>query len=1090
MSHEGGPALPSGTVTFVFTDMERSTTLLQSVGEERYARLREDHHMVLRRAFEKHGGVEFESEGDAFFVAFSRAGHAVAAALEAQLEMHEVQPEVKVRMGIHTGHASVASTGYIGLSLHQTARIAAAGHGGQVLVSEATRPLVGEADLPKDADFLDLGQHRFKDLSAPLRIYQLTHPGLPDDFPTIRSLEARAHNLPIQLTSLVGRDQEIEEISRLLEANRLVTLAGAAGCGKTRLALHVAAELLDRYPDGVWLAELSQSSDPEDVPMKAAEAVGLRFDSGPQTETSETPDVTQSLQRFLEPKRLLLILDNCEHLLTPCAQLAQALLQTCPGVRVLTTSREALGVAGESSMRVPSLSVPDPGRLPPLEELAQYEAVRLFVDRAALAEPGFRLTEETSEAVVQICHGLDGMPLGIELAAAKVRILTPQQIADRLDEMFRILTGGGRVALERQQTLRAAVDWSYRLLAEPEKLLLQRLSVFTGGFDLEAAEEVCSDEGIEADHVLDLLTHLVDASFVVRQVHRERSRYRLLETIRQYAREKLYDSESGSEIRNRHLAYYLLVAIRMSEEILTRSVRRGNEIVDDEAENLFAALDWGIGEGHVDEALRLCYHLALVWSVRRRFWEMARHYQEVLALSVGLETPARADALALGGDIFAVRGRPDAREMAHEAVELFRQLGDRAGLGRALTSLGNASLTLGDTKIAHDALEEALPLLEETGQKWWKAMTLLSMVGPLWIRGERDQALDRAEEAFRFAKENRLEWPMIDTGVAVGRFRQDRGDLEGARSVLSETLTLAEELDLPFFVAGILLDLGRGAQYERHQDEAESFFERAIQAARASGQPMTLGMTLDELAYEAHLAGNFQKARSYLEEALEILPVVGAPAGLVARAVGTLGWFSLREGDLAAARPKLEEHLALARTMESKLRLSNALNDLGELNRWEGNIEEALRLFEESLELANEAEAKILVARALSGLGEVARLEGHPDTALDHLREALRLFRDYGNKRGVRETLQALGVLAAEAGKPREASRLLGASRAAYEATGAVLAPILTGTRDEAIAQIEVELSTEEFQAEWEKGRAMGADEALDYALSEDLGPG
>ncbi|MBW3587959.1 MAG: tetratricopeptide repeat protein [Actinobacteria bacterium] len=1089
MSNEGGQALPSGTVTFVFTDMERSTTLLQSVGEERYARLREGHHKVLRRAFEKHGGVEFESEGDAFFVAFSRAGLAVAAALAAQLEMHQVQPEVKVRMGIHTGHASVSTTGYIGLSLHQTARIAAAGHGGQVLVSEATRPLVGEADLPMDAGFLDLGQHRFKDLSAPLRIYQLTHPGLPDDFPPIRSLEARAHNLPIQLTSLVGRDEEIEEISRLLDANRLVTLAGAAGCGKTRLALHVAAELLDRYPDGVWLAELSQSSDPQDVPMKAAEAVGLRFDPGPQTEANQTPDVTESLQRYLEPKRLLLVLDNCEHLLTACAGLAHALLQTCPGVKVLTTSREALGVAGESSLRVPSLSVPDPSRVPPLEELTDYEAVRLFVERAALAEPGFGLTEDTSEAVVQICHRLDGMPLGIELAAAKVRMLTPQQIADRLDEMFRILTGGGRVALERQQTLRAAVDWSYRLLAEPEKLLLQRLSVFVGGFDLEAAEEVCSGDGIEGDQVLDLLTHLVDASFVVRLIHRGKSRYRLLETIRQYAREKLFDSESSSAIRNRHRDFYLGVAVRMSEEMFAGRTSRANEIADDEVENLLVALDWSIGEGHVDEALRLGYSLAMTQIPRARFWEFRRQYEEVLDISAGEETPPRADALAFGGEIAAHRGDPGARRMATEAVALFRKLGDRAGLGRALSHLGETSLRLGDTE-ADDAFAEALPILRETEQNWWIARTLVALARLAWTRDDLEEARSRSEEAFQFARANRIQYAMLVAGYDLGSIQIQQGDYEGARSSDLEILALAEELNLPNWIAEIQIGLGRLAQWQGDHEEATSIFERALASARGSGHPIALGIALDKLGYAAVDRGEFQQARSYWEEARGPLSIVGASPGHDIRHLYALGWVALLEGDLAAARPHLEEALAVVRTMESKHLRAAVLHMVGELNRLEGNIEEARNFLEEGLALAREAAHKFYIANVLSGLGEVARIEGNHSKALDHHREAIRLSVEIGNKFGLAESLQALGALAAAVGRPREASRLLGAAEALFESTGAAVAPISVQAREEAIAQTKPELSTEEFEAEREKGRAMGAEEAVDYALSEDLGLG
>jgi predicted ATPase len=520
---------------------------------------------------------------------------------------------LRVRMALHTGVAEVRDGDYFGPALNRVARLLTAGHGGQVLLSQATYHLVREA-LPEDASLTDLGAHRLKDLQQPEHLFQLLHPALPADFPPLHSLEAFAHNLPRQLTSFIGREREMGEVKEFLATTRLLTLTGSGGCGKTRLALQVAADLLEAYADGVWLVELAALADPTLVPQTVASALGVR-------EQPVRP-LTETLVDYLQPKVLLLILDNCEHLLTASAQLANALLRSCPRLRMLASSRQGLGIAGERTYRVPSLSLPQPRPLPPVERLTDYEAVRLFVERAVFTQPSFAITDQNAPAVAQVCERLDGIPLAIELAAARVKALPVEKLNERLDDMFRLLTGGSRTALPRQQTLRALIDWSYDLLSEPERALLRRLSAFAGGWTLEAAEAVGVGEGVEEWEVLDLLTSLVEKSLVLYEEREGEGRYRLLETVRQYARDRLLESEEGEAVRTRHLEFFLHWAEQGP----------GLERLETEHDNLRAALAWSGAQRQGDVGLRLGGAMGGFWHVRGYWTEGRERLAGVLAL--------------------------------------------------------------------------------------------------------------------------------------------------------------------------------------------------------------------------------------------------------------------------------------------------------------------------------------------------------------------------------------------------------------------------------------------------------------------------
>ena len=527
--------LPIGAVAILFTDIEGSTVLWEQDGA-RMSQALAAHDALARRVVQSRHGTLVKTTGDGMHAVFDDVLDALAATVDLQQALADPAATngvpLRVRCGLHAGVVERRDNDYFGSPVNRAARIMSAAHGGQVLLSQAAVDGVGEM-LPSTVSLRDLGRVRLKDLSSPERVYQVVHPQLRQEFPTLRSLEATPNNLPHQVTSFVGRESELVELQRLLTRTRLLTLTGSGGCGKTRLALQVAADSLERFPDGAWLVELAPLADPDLVPQTVASVLGLKGEPG--------KPIARSLVEHLEDKRLLLLLDNCEHLLDGCAQLVATLVRQCPLVTLLASSREALGIDGEQAYRVPSLSLPDLRREHTRESVARFEAVQLFTDRALFARPDFQVTEQNVAALASICQRLDGIPLAIELAAARVRSLSVEEINRKLDQRFQLLTGGSRTALPRQQTLRSLIDWSYDLLSDRERQVLQRLSVFAGGWTLEAAELVCAGDGVADQEVLDLLASLCDKSLVLVEQNDEGYRYRLLETVRQYARERLTD---------------------------------------------------------------------------------------------------------------------------------------------------------------------------------------------------------------------------------------------------------------------------------------------------------------------------------------------------------------------------------------------------------------------------------------------------------------------------------------------------------------------------------------------------------------------
>ncbi|MDQ2690211.1 MAG: adenylate/guanylate cyclase domain-containing protein, partial [Chloroflexota bacterium] len=600
------PELLTGTVTFLFTDIEGSTRLLQAHGDV-WPDVLERHLQLLRASFEAEGGREVGTEGDSLFVGFPTASGAVAGAVAAQRALAaEPWPagiELRVRMGLHTGEAGFAADSYAGLNVHRASRIAGAGHGGQVLLSDATRTLA-EEELPDDVTLRDLGEHRLKDLDQPERLWQLVIAGCRNDFPPVRSLDV-ANNLPTRLTTFLGREHEIAAIAKLLGENRLLTLTGPGGTGKTRLSLEVASRTMEQYRDGVFFIELAPISDPELVVPTIAQALNL-------PESAGRPALDR-VSDHIGARRMLLVLDNFEQVVEAGSEVRR-LLDACANLNILVSSRSVLRVSGEQEYPVPPLGVPDPARLPPLAALSQYEAVALFIERARAVKPDFAVTNENAPAVAEICVRLDGLPLAIELAAARIRLLTPQAMLKRLEHRLGLLAGGARDLPERQQTLRGAIAWSHDLLDGPERALFACLSVFVGGAGIDEIDQVCSDE-IGSD-ALEVLGSLVEKS-LVRQFEGVggEPRFAMLETIREFAMEQALEGGRWEELRARHAGLFAALAERAAGDVMGPEKRTWLDRLEQDHDNLRSALGALAAAGATEKALRMS---ASLW----RFWQM------------------------------------------------------------------------------------------------------------------------------------------------------------------------------------------------------------------------------------------------------------------------------------------------------------------------------------------------------------------------------------------------------------------------------------------------------------------------------------
>jgi len=903
---------PTGTVTFLFTDIESSTKLAQDHPDQ-WEDWRHRHHAILYSAIERSNGFIFQIIGDAFCAAFHTAGDALRAAVIAQQGLVAGkwgQAAIKVRMGIHTGKAEIQGgseyQGYLTMSWVQ--RVMSVAYGGQILLSNATCELI-RGELPEGTSLLDMQEHRLKGLLNPEHLWQVFSAGLQKEFPPLQSLNDIPNNLPIKLTTFIGRENEITELKNELKEHLLVTLTGSGGTGKTRLSLQVAAEVLDSFPQGVWFLELAPVTDPALVPNTLANLLGLR----------ESEDTKQSVEElicgYLRSRKVLLVFDNCEHLIDACARLVDQLLRACKDLRILASSREALGVEGEMAWHVPSLSMPDIKKLPAIEQLSQYEAVRLFIERAVLVQPHFSLTNENAPAVAQICARLDGIPLAIELAAARANVLTVEQITKRLDDRFRLLTGGARTALPRQQTLRAMIDWSYNLLSQEESLLFRRLAVFVGGWTLEAAESVCGGSGLDPMQILDLLSQLVKKSLVNMEDVNGESRYRRLETIRQYAREKLFETEEAAHIRDAHLDYFIEFAEQGFLELLGRNDLVWIEKLENENDNLRSALSWSLESPGVDpqKALQMSGALQDFWDIRGYITEGWQWISAALKKAPEVPTTQRCRAL-IGAGLFSIRLSRDKESLkyAQESLALARQL-DHAPF--TIISLFDTANLMPDFSESSKRFKESIALARVTPPPNYLAFILSS--GAVGLAKDFSETMAFIKEAYHIAEEQgntrQLAWVLWEYGGIEMR----SGNYVSATTLLQKGLQLSRLLKDKHTTAHILLMKGRIASRQSSFEEAFQYDCESLQVFRDLSDRICSANALFHIGWNAYVAGWLEQAVEYLEKCRSLsLELTG---NMIVISTFALGRIAIERGDIPAAKGFYQEALEGFSNVEDSL---------------------------------------------------------------------------------------------------------------------------------------------------------------------------
>jgi predicted ATPase/class 3 adenylate cyclase len=790
--------LPTGAVTFLFSDIEGSTQLASALRSD-YSGLLQAHRSILRDAYGKHHGREIRAEGDSFFVVFASPKEALAAAVEGQLGLSAHHwPDgapVRVRMGLHTGEASATGAGYEGIEVNRAARIAAAAHGGQVLMSGCTWALLKD-DRPTGVALRDLGEHRLKDFPGPEHIYQVAIDGLPADFPALRApaatssnLAATPNNLTTQLTRFIGRERELEETKALLRNARLLTISGAGGLGKTRLSIELAASVSEVFNAGVWFVELAGLSDGSLVPHTVATVVGVR-------ESPQEP-IEATLSRHLGQLRALIVMDNCEHLVEGCARLIQVLLQRCPILTVLATSREVLDVPGEVMWRLSPLALPEAERSDAVDDLLRSEAVALFVDRATLADPSFRLDQKNAARVAEICSRLDGIPLALELAAARISVMSLEDLAARLEDRFRALRSGSRTATPRQQTLRATIDWSHELLTEAERTLFRRLSVFAGGFGSEAAEAVCASADLDREDVVDVLSRLVDKS-LVNSGDRSggRTRYRILETIRQYAGERLSQAGESSGTRRRHAEYYLRFAEEGERALRGRGQSEWLRHLDQELDNFRAALAWA-QEEDPGLGVHLAADLVGYWFTRGMVRE-GRDWLDRFLVACAAGTPCRLKAMNGAGLLASVQGATeDARRLLQQSIELSEAGQDLQSLATGLSYLGRLEAvgSIGSGVSGREHLQRAISLSRELGDRLGEGFSL-GYLGYIeyYAFGDLVRGAELLQQSVDLLVELGDRLTSLRLMLGLGLIALEKGDVAEARQRWSEALALSSEL--------------------------------------------------------------------------------------------------------------------------------------------------------------------------------------------------------------------------------------------------------------------------------------------------------
>jgi predicted ATPase/class 3 adenylate cyclase len=1023
---------PSGTVTFLFSDIEGSTQQWEHHAawmEKAFAR----QEATIRQVMTTHGGYVYKMIGDAFQVAFSTALNALKAAMEAQRALQNEDwgenGPLLVRMALHTAVVEEREDDYVGPQLNRVARLLGAGYGGQVLMTRATADLVID-DLPPDVTLTELGEHRLKDLVRAEEVFQVSAPDLMNHFPPLKSLSNLPNNLPVPVTSFIGREKEIEEVKRLLTTNRLVTLTGPGGTGKTRLALQVASELLETYPDGVWFVELAPLADPSLIP--AATVAALRINVNPGLLRR------QVLLDYLHSRSLLIILDNCEHLVESTAVFVEDLLRDCQGLRIMATSREILGARGEVNFRCPSLSIPDLRKLPQTMETCTSEAMKLFIERATNADPTFAATSQNMRLIAQISARLDGIPLAIELAAARMRMLSLDSIASRLDDTFRLLTGGSRTVLPRQQTLRASIDWSYMLLSLAERTLFLRLSVFAGGFSLTAAEHVCADPSLgrgnpqqelpgsedqvllEEEDIFELLTQLVDKSLVQVSMDTENeNRYRQLETIRAYARERLFESGRSRFVRDRHLAFFLLLAEESQPYIRGKDQARWLDLLETELDNLRYAMEWSLS-GRAQTGLRLA-------SALRWFWHIRGYAME------GVEWIERL----LTADKTAVESIVDDQDR----VEMEKDT-DR------LLTLADAMSTAGILMDLHFDVERGLPMLQSSldiCQRLGKVGEPGLAVNLIYMSNSRlnwDQRHQYLQQAIQILRRENDRFHLAEALMFMAHMNFDRSNYEDSRPFLEESLRLREEL----------------------------------------GDLDGLGIIYTDMATAEFRNGNYDLAAAYFEKAKVYFEQVKNKR-LISYMESSLGTIALVQGDYETATARFDVVIRLGQETGNLYAIGEGIYDQAGLDWEQGDFKSAFQKYEELLKWSQNLSSLRLISYAFLNLANASVDLNEPDRAYQYLLEGIKTYQQWGggdyDQDFVFATAIFMGRIQFARGNQEAAAQLFSLASHSPVWNVRLMTPRQRKVYDSSVEKLREALGKERFEAAWSSGQCLTPEEAI-----------
>jgi predicted ATPase/class 3 adenylate cyclase len=865
---------PTGTVTFLFTDIEGSTRLAQEHPEQ-WEALRQRHHAILRSAMDAQQGYIFHIIGDAFCVAFDTARQALSAALQAQASLHTEDwgdMPIKVRMGIHTGKAEIQDNGdYSGyLTLSRVQRLMSAGHGDQTLISQETKLYV-ENELPANVSLRDLGEHQLKDLIRPEHIYQVNGADLPSDFPALKALDARLNNLPTQLTPFIGREQEIASVSDLIRNPdvRLVTLTGPGGTGKTRLSLQVASAVFKQFPDGIYFVPMAETTDRDLAVSRIAQVLDVREGNG--------RFLIDTLKDYLGNKNLLLILDNFEQL-AGAASLTTDLLVAAPKIKLLISSRIVLRMRGEHEFPVLPLEIPDPANLPALEQLQQNESIQLFIQRARAANPKFALTKENASAVAEICQTLEGLPLAIELAAARIKVVPPQAMLAKLGNRLSFLTGGAGDLPARQQTLRNTLDWSHSLLSDREKTLFARLGIFAGGFSLEAAEAVCNQDG-----TLDVLggVEILLNNSLLRQEEDPGSgaRFRMLETVREYALEQLEKQAELASVTRVHALYYInKIAVEVGFKLFSSESVTWLDWLESEHDNIRAALAWAQESAEADDLkTMLLFSLSWFWYRRGymhegRVW--AERFLETKWAAPG--TPGRAGAL-LGSAMLALwqGNAKTAIVEAEECLALFQRQENERFMPAALLELGVVNINMGNDTAAHPLLKEAGSLFLEAGERLFYAVSLVHLGNVALGLGHPLEARQWLEKALPITREVGDQWGVSFALNNLGEVARVLGDYNQARQYYEESESLLRVMGDPGDLARLVHNLGSVAQHEGNFEKARSLYSESLGMFRKFGIKRGIAECLMGLSGIKVEDGQLQQAARLFSAAEAILAESG-----------------------------------------------------------------------------------------------------------------------------------------------------------------------------------------------------------------------